>query len=528
MSLFIRYQIILYFRKAAQSFRAKLGLIALLLVIAPLVSCNPPSSKKDKHLNISFNTYPTTTDPRLCADFVSSTLVCMVYDGLMRCIPGGEVENALAQSVEISEDLKTYTFHLREAYWSDGKPITADDFEASWKMVLSPAKPCAFLFYPIKNAENCAKNSCSVDEVGIYAIDQKTLKVELEHPTPYFQSLTAFPSFLVAPQHNPKALNGPFLIEPDSKSSEIRLIKNPSYWNLKAVHLDAIHISIVPDEMTALQMFENGELDWLGGPLCPLPPDAIEKLKGDLIFLPNAASTICTFNTEERPFNNVNLRKAFAYAINRQEIVDKITQAGQVPAASILPPSFSKAEFVLTDLELAKRHFEIAIDQLKIDKKELEDLVLYFRPTQIEKRLAQTLQLQWEDAFGITIQLTGLDYKSHAHRMKTRDYQISIASWIAQFDDPLSILDRFKDKSNLKNYPGWEDGYFAHLLNLANTAENREEILAKAEWVLKEQMPLCPIYHWSSPAICSDRIESMGTTPSGGVLFEKFSLNALR
>ncbi|EKE08528.1 MAG: hypothetical protein ACD_17C00118G0004 [uncultured bacterium] len=519
MYTLLRYQKFLYFAKRW-----------FFLLFLALVTCSHPAPQKANRLRLSFNTQPTTLDPRKCADFVSSTLVCMTYEGLTRCLPAGEVEPALADKVEISSDQLVYTFHLRKAFWSDGQPITAYDFEKSWKEVLEPPSASAFLFYPIKNVEKCVSGAVSVNEVGIYALNQDTLRVVLEYPTPYFYNLTAFPSFLAAPAHahpeEASVVSGPYLYAKAPKISDILLVKNPFYWNSNAISIDEIEISIVPDESTALEMFENGELDWLGGPLCPLPPDAVEKLKNQLIFVPNAATTFITFNTQEPPFNNLKMRKAFSCAIDREEIVKKITQTGQMAATSILPPTFSKQRFLLSDLEQAKGLFREALEEMHITPQTLNALVLYYRPTQMEKRLAQTIQRQWEEAFGISIQLAQLDHKSHTHRLQTRDYHISLASWIAQFDDPISLLSRFKDSQNLKNYPGWEDNFYTRLLTLSNTSDNRKEILAQAELLFKEAMPLSPIYHWNSPAICSPRIAFIATTPCGGVLFERFRLNA--
>lgn len=494
-----------------------------ILVLAGCTKEAPPSSR----LKISFNTQPATLDPRKAGDFVSSTLVCMIYDGLTRCLPGDKVELALAERVEISRDKKIYTFHLREAHWTDGAPITAFDFEKSWKEIIYPASSCAFLFYPIKNAERCAKGEVSLDQVGIKALDDRTLRVDLERPTPYFYSLTAFPSFLPAASHapdDPTVCSGPFWIEKMVHSSEIVLKKNHCYWNAGEISLDEVHISIVPDEMTALQMFERGDLDWLGGSLSPLPPDALDKLEKQIHFIPCAATTICTFNTKVFPFNNVNLRKAFSYAIDREEIVGRVTQGGQTPASSILPPVFSEQSFFLSDPIGARLYFEMALDELQIAPEELESLTLYFRPSQVEKRLAQTLQRQWKDAFGITINLVQLDFKSHAQRLQSRDYQISLAAWIAQFNDPISILERFKDEGNLKNYAGWQDPRYISLLNEAGVSSKRKELLEEAEALFADQMPITPIYHWSSPAISNPTIEEIATTPCGGILFERFKV----
>jgi len=455
----------------------------------------------------------------------------MIYDGLTRCVPGGSVEPALAERVDVSWNKKVYTFHLREAYWTDGKPITARDFETSWKEILSPPSSSAFLFYPIKNAELCAKGQTSIDEVGIQALDDRTLRVELERPTPYFYSLTAFPSFLPVPSHapdDPKVCSGPFRIEKMVHNSEIVLKKNYCYWNRPEVFLDEVHISIVHDEMTALQMFERGDLDWLGGSISPLPPDALAKIKDRIQFVPCAATTLCTFNTKTFPFNNVHLRKAFSYAIDREEIVGQITQGGETPATSILPPSFSRQSFPLSNPEAARKEFELAMLELQMKPHELDSLILYFKPSQIEKRLAQAVQRQWKDVLGIHIQLGLLDVKSHAQRLQSRDYQIALAAWIAQFDDPISLLERFKDEKNLKNYPGWLNPEYARLIDEAGSSNEREALFEQAEALFANEMPLTPIYHWSSPALASPCIESIPTTPSGGILFERFKLTSCK
>lgn len=500
----------------------------LLLLI--LVACSSPP-KQPEILRISFNMQPTTLDPRKAGDFVSSTLICMIYDGLTRCLPSGAVEPALAERCEISKDQKTYLFYLRKAFWSDGKPITAYDFEASWKEIIASPSFCTYLFYAIKNGEKCAKGELPIEEVGIQALNDGTLRVELEYPTPYFYALTAFPAFLPVPAHIDDATvySGPFRIAKMITNSEIVLTKNQTYWNKTHVFLDQIHISIVFDEMTALQMFERGNLDWLGGPHFPLPPDSLEKLKNQLQFIPSAATTLVTFNTKVSPFSNPHLRKAFSYAINRTEIVEKVVGAGQIPASTLLPPSLSSNKNVLHPIrynpEEARLHLQKALKELEIAPSALDTLILYFKSNQMDKRLAQTLQRQWQETLGVSIQLVGLDPKSHAQRLQTRDYQISLAIWIAPFDDPISILERFKDKANLKNYPDWEDAEYVRLLNEATGSKRRSELLQSAEERLAAELPLTPIYHWSSPTLCSPHIASLEITPSGSVLFERFRLN---
>lgn len=483
------------------------------LILLLLIGCTQKPAPSPR-LNISFQTHPTTTDPRKAADFTSSSLVCMLYEGLTRSASCEHVEPALAEKVEISSDGTLYTFHLRKAHWSNGEPITAQEFERSWKEVIYPPGPCTPLFYPILNAEKAASGKAPLDQVGIWAKDSSTLVVKLEKPTPYFYSLTAFPSFLPASE---KAYSGPFLLEKNAYNREICLKKNPLYWNADQIHLEQIHIDIVPDEMTALQMFEQKELDWVGGPLSPLSADASEQMADQVHYLPMTASTLCVFNTQVFPFQNQNLRKAFSLSIDRETLVKQVTPKGQIAATSILPPAFSKQTFPLTNLSDAKEFFEKGLSELGIRPQDLA-LTLYIRPGQIEKRLAASLQTQWQELFGLSLKIESLDFKTHTQRLQAKDYQIALAIWIAQFEDPLSLLERFAKADLLKNYAGWEHPQYQSYL--ADTVERYNQL----EALLAEYLPVTPIYHWRSAVLYNPRITHIATSPCGAILFERFEL----
>lgn len=477
-------------------------------------------------MRLALNTQPAIIDPRRCADYSSSTLSSLLFEGLTRCVKGKTIELALAEKIELSEDEKTYIFHLKKAFWSDRAPILAEDFEASWKTIIEKKYPCAFLFYPIKNVEKCIENKLSIEEVGIYCLDEKTLCIELERPTPYFTSLCAFPSFAAYPMHakNP-VYSGPFQIEKFAHNFEILLAKNPLYWNRERVQIEKISISIIPDEMTAYELFAKKQLDWIGGPLSPLPFDGIEKLKNQCRFIPNAASTFCSFNTETFPFKNQTLRKAFSYVIDRERIVQEGSNLGKIPARSALPPTFTDLSENLFDERKGKKLFEKALRELGIDKKDFPPITLTYKQSQTEKRIAQILQSEWEKAFSLKIFLVQLDPKSHYHTLQTRDYTISLTSWIAQFDDPISILDRFKSKKNLKNYPGWEDSEYQKALLLGEDHPLiRKEAFSKAEKTLLQSGAIAPLFHWSFPVLLGENIESIETSSTGGILFDRFVL----
>jgi oligopeptide transport system substrate-binding protein len=509
----------------------------ILLFFLLIGACSP--LKPLSTLRIAFNAFPSTVDPRKTGDFVSSTLICLIYDGLTRCLPDGSVEPAIADRIEVSSDQTLYTFHLRPSIWSDGKPVTAYDFESSWKKIIDPQFPslCTYLFYPIKNAEAAAKGEKALSEVGIHAINKQTLQVELQQPCPYFLSLTAFPSFLPIPfnlaeqdldQLDSIVGNGPFRIEQMTINSNIYLVKNENFWNRDQIQLDAIYIHILFDETTALQMFERNELDWLGGPFSPLPLDAFEDVqkKENLSIFPMAATTFCSFNTNFFPLNCTKLRKALSLAINRVEIAEKITQMGNSTATRCIPPTLmggkDKILYPAYDPAKARILLQEALQELQFQT--IPPLKLSFRNRTIEKQVAQALQKQWQETLGLKIQLLEMEVKTHQTHLHNRTYEIALCNWIAQYSDPINILERFREKDNPKNYPAWESISFIQLLEQATAAkfpEARLQCLEKAEALLAQEMPLSPIYHWGNLSLSSKRLKNMQITPNGGVLFER-------
>lgn len=507
------------------------------LLVFLVMCCGCWHQKPDNQLlKISFSIYPTTIDPRKSSDFISSSMVCLLYDGLMRCNGEGGVEPAMAERVEISKNRKRYTFYLRKAFWSDGELVRATDFERSWKQQLDPGFPsyCGYLLYPIVNAEAAAKGLVSVDEVGVRAVDERTLVVELEHPAAHFLELTAYPSLLPIAQHAPaelevsrRVVNGPFEIERLVPHAEIVLKKNERFWNRDGVRLEGIHISIVPEAATALAMFERGELDWLGGGISPLPPDAIRELsrRGSLLYFPMAASTFCTLNVEAAPFSNIHIRRAFSLAIDRDEIANRLLETEHLAAKGYAPPALwgkSKLKGSLFDEESARAELALGLQELGLER--LGAVALDFRAGITEKQVAQALQRQWKKTLGVEVELKPADFKRHKSLLHNRNYQIALTNWIAQYNDPMNLFERLKRQEQGKNYPGWENETFAALLDAAKMETDeleRNGLLERAEEILLDEAPIAPIYHWNTPSLCGERVRNIKTTPGGGILFEQ-------
>ncbi|MDN3507198.1 MAG: peptide ABC transporter substrate-binding protein [Simkaniaceae bacterium] len=516
-----------------------------------LAGCHTSCEKKtEQRLNLNIPADPSTLDPRKGGDIVSSLFHFLLFDGLAKLDGEGNVSLSLAKKVDISDDKTVYTFHLHDADWSDGSPITAWDFEKSWKDILHPDFPAmnAHLLYPIKNAEGAKLGRASLSEVGIRSLNAKTLEVTLERPTPYFLELVAFCVFYPInteidhshpewDQMVGKSFigSGPFYVKEWKRNNLIQLKKNPHYFRANDVMMEEISLSIVDSEMTSLQMFEKGQVDIIGQPLMPLPTDAIPQLlkRMKLNIVPVPATTFCSFNVNEYPFNNVNIRKAFAYAMNRGQIVQNITQLQEPPALGIIPPMLKKYEtktafFADADAEQARLSFAKGLKELGITKKEFPEIKYLYGKSESHHKIAQALQQQWHEVLGIKLKLECVEKKYLIHLLKNRNYQAAQSFWMAQYKDPMNIFERFKSKENVKNYPNWENETFIELLNASNEASSDEErfaLLQQAEALFLDEMPLAPIFHWNSAYIAKPHIKSIGSAAIGNGFFDRVYIN---
>jgi len=389
------------------------------------ISCNNNNQKKQ--LRLSVNMHPTTLDNRKNGDVSSSLFLFMLFKGLTEFKQDGSVGMSLAKSYDLSEDKKTYTFHLRDTKWSDGKDVTAYDIEYSWKKILDPKFPslCPHLIYSIVNAKKAAKGEVSLDAVGIKALNKKTLVVKLNTPTPYFLNITSFCIFFPIPKHidekypnwendiDKYVCNGPFKLKKIDYNKEIIVEKNPLYWDSDTISIDSIKVSIIDNENTTLQMFENGDLDWVGAYSSPLPVDGIPYIlkKKEHSIGQIGGTTFCTFNIEKFPFNNKNIRKAFGLSINRKAIVENITQAKELIATRIIPPVLMNGKNILlykdNNTKKAIEHLEKGLKEIGKTREDI-NITFTYGSNIIHKKLAETLQENWQKVLKINVKLEQL------------------------------------------------------------------------------------------------------------------------
>lgn len=497
-----------------------------------LVGC---SAKQENVVRINLGAEPQALDPRKARDLQSMTLAKMFFDGLTRLNKEEKAELALAEKVDISEDGKIYTFTIRSASWSNGDPVTAQDFSYAWTKILEPHFPAdqAFQLYVIKNAKAAKEGKVSLDQIGIKALDKKTLQVELQYPIPYFLELTALPIYFPVSQKidqtDSKTVvsNGPFILKEWKHNDLMRVVKNPSYWDATHVKLKEIHLVMVAEE-TELKMFEKGELDWAGSPLSVLPVGSLAQLKkiGNLQVKPFLATYFFRTNVESEPFEHPLMRKAFAEAIKRSEIVEHVTQGGQLPATGLLPPSLTAQEnpyFSDGDGEQAKLDFEQALQAMGMSREQLPSIALMYVSGERNHLIAQAVQEQWRQALGIKVELQAVERKVFFDRISKKNFQLAAGNWTADFKDGMNFLEVFKFKAGGSNNTAWENPRYRELLDQAmeeKKPSERQKIFQECETILMKEMPIIPLFHYTMLYVSNQKVKDVVLSSLGSIDFK--------
>ncbi len=466
---------------------------------------------------ISNGAEPESLDPALIQGVPEHRIYEALFEGLVSYDP--ETSFALpgvAESWEANADATQYTFKLRKnAVWSDGKPITAHDVVYSWLRILAPETGGPYAWFPamfLVGAEEYNAGEAGPEAVGIRALDDYTFQMDLIGPLPYAVDALAHYSFAIVPQHTIEKFgsawtdpanfvgNGPFVLTDRVAQTSITVSKSPTYWDRDKVSLDKVIFYSSDSSTTNYNMYLNGELDWATN----VPPDQINaaQMRDDFQASPQLATYYYVFQTEVAPINNPLVRKALAYAIDREALVDGILKAGQIPAWGIVSPmaGYGVLPFPFDDMDDA---IELAQDMLAQagypNGAGFPVLPILYNTDEGHKQIAEFIQQEWKNNLGINVTLENQEWGTYLSNRNTGNFVISRAGWVGDYQDPNTFLDMFITGDGM-NGGRYSNDIYDLLINEAARMEagpDRFGVLMTAEDILINQdMAVMPLYYY--------------------------------
>lgn len=496
----------------------------------------------EKTLNLSIASEPPSLHPQLATDTQSGSILNGVFEGLTRVDGQGKVENAMAEDVKVSDDKLTYTFTLRDAKWSNGDQVVAGDFEYAWKWALEPknAAQYSYIFYAIKGAEAYNTGKGKAEDVGVKALDDKTLEVTLNNPTPYFLELTAFYSYMPVDQKvvekNDKwfaeagdnyVTNGPYTLKEWKHNDSVTLAKSDTYWDKENVDVDKINIAMVESSTTADRMFQSGDLDFLGAPFQGVALDKIDSYKKDksLNIKDTAAIYVYKFNTKDDVMKNKNIRKALTLGMDRQGLIDNVTKGEQKPANGVVPKSINGWDSQKTflkdnDMAAAKEALQAGMKELGIKDASDIKVKLSINTDEAHAAIAQYIQEGWNKNLGINVTIDNSEWQVYLDKVDNGDFQVARMGWSGDYNDATTFLDQYTTASNGNNQTGWESKEYQTLMAKAQKETNDETrlgYLQQAEQVLMADYPVAPIYDYTTLYVVKDGITGMEPDVLGNI-----------
>lgn len=464
-------------------------------------------------------------DASVSNDVVGWGVLKNTGEGLYRADKNGEMVPAgAAEEPEISEDGLVYTFRLREdAVWSNGDPITAQDYVYGWQRTAMPetASEMAYLYAPLKNYETIANGEMDPSELGIKALGDYELEIEFVYPVPYAESLLALPTFFPQSQvfieeqgedygkSSEQAIyNGPFvLVEFDGPGVDMDwgYEKNETYWDKDSVKMERINVEVVKEDATALNLFQDGQVDDI-----IISGELAQQMQNDNAFFSQEKSSVyyIEFNQEKDVLANENFRKAVSCALDRDAIVNNILGDGSIAATSIVPRNMSfnpdtDADFIedagnllVFDTEKAKEHWELAKNELGIETASIDVLA---SDSDAAKKVAEYIQGALNETLeGVEVTISAVPFSVRLERSNAGDFDLVFGGWGAEYNDPCVFLELFQS-DNVNNEGGYANADFdKHMIasattNAGNPSERWQNLLDANE-VLMDTMGTCPVY----------------------------------
>lgn len=475
---------------------------------------------------------PKSLDPARLSIDVEGFIIRDMFEGLTVYDAKGNVAPGTAESWTISADGKVYTFKLRDnAKWSDGTPVTADDFQFAMRRMEDPKTGAGYanLLYPIKNAEQINKGKLPTDQLGVKVIDAKTLEITLEQPTPYFLQLLCHYTALPISKANYEKFgeafvkpgnmvnNGAFKLESHVPNDKLVEVKNDQYWDAKNVKLDKVVFYPIEDDAAAVRRYEAGELDVNYN----FSADQLKRLrdlyKDQVHVAPQLSTYYYAFDTRQEPMNDVRVRRALSMAIDRDFLANEIYNGAQLPSYSFVSPGIEGYE------KPAEPDFA-AMSQIDREDKAVEllkeagygkggkplNVEIRYNTNTNHERVATAIANMWKTALGANVSLVNLDVASHYSYIKEGGkFSVARAAWGADYADPENFLALNLSDNKTFNYAHWANKDFDDLMKKSYSEQDpkaRMDLMHKAEQILVDEQPVAPLMTSASLWLVSSKV----------------------
>lgn len=533
-----------------------LALMLALMMVFSLGACSGSggTAAEPKVLSVNIGPEPDSIDPANNESVDGATLLVHGFEGLMKLDSKGVPVPGMASEYKVSTDLMTYTFTLRDGIkWTDGKPITAAQFIYSWQRAVSKdtAAPYGYMFDVIKGYDKASTTDPTA--LAAKAIDDKTIEVTLNAPTPYFLELCAFPTYSPVREDIVKGnpawaadpatyiSNGPYKLVKWEHNSYMLYEKNQYYYDLKKLVPDQIKFVLMEDDNAILAAFQNGEISFAD----TMPNDEIDAYKNKPEFNKEGqlGTYFIAFQTQKAPFNNPDVRKALSLAIDRNFICEQIGKAGQIPAGAFVPIGLSGTDPTKQFRTEGGDFYSVKPADYDANVKEAQALLTkagypggkgfpkfeYLLNTSTEHlQIAEALQSMWKQKLGIQATISQQEWSVFLNTRQNGEYQVARHGWLGDYNDPISFIDIWKTGGG-NNDAKWSNAAYDKLVNEVKASKDRTVRYTKmheAEAILMAEMPIAPIYYYVDIFLKDPKMTGFYSSPLGYKYFMFASIPA--
>jgi oligopeptide transport system substrate-binding protein len=474
---------------------------------------------------------PESIDPHVATGVSESFILFDIFEGLV--VPSSKAEPlpGAAESWTISEDGLTYTFKMRQgATWSDGSPVSAEDFVYSWQRLVNPATASDYAYFldPVKGAKELREGKeKDFSLLGAKAVDAQTFVVTLNNPTPYFlQSLmhqSTYPVPKAAVEKYGKEwtkpgniiTNGAFTVAEWVPQGHIKLVKNAKFHDAAAVKLDGVMYYPTEDTDAELKQYRAGELHITYDVPSTQIKWAAENLPGEFRNIPYLGTYFYAFNTSIAPFNDPKVRKALSLAIDRTTLMDKITQGGEIPAYGWVPPGLSgyeqqQVEWASWDQAQRNEEAKKLLAEAGFTKDNPLKMEVLYNTSENHKKIAVAISGMWKQVLGVETSLRNEEWKVYLESRDKLQFQTVRAAWIGDYRDPNTFISYLRSDIGEQNPSAYKNKDYDQLAieaDKTNDAAKRFALMAKAEQILLNDHPFAPIYFYSNQHIVSKKVQ---------------------